>query len=167
MSYDRTTGGTYLRLPGLSYHYYGYALDENLANPQCMTNLNCFALKVAIRSIPPFDDWTTGAHDRDVSGVLGKDGQTHTVYRLREGIERFFITDINNPAGSSLAQSALPIMWDTAAKGLPGVSETTNEFNHIPGGSNVLFMDGHVQFLRYPSPDVWPLGQTAVTSGLW
>jgi len=23
-------------------------------------------------------------------------------------------------------------------------------FNHIPGGCNVLFMDGHVEFIRYP-----------------
>ncbi|HQH68437.1 MAG TPA: hypothetical protein PK166_08570, partial [Candidatus Hydrogenedentes bacterium] len=21
---------------------------------------------------------------------------------------------------------------------------------HVPGGSNVLFMDGHVEFIRYP-----------------
>ena len=27
-------------------------------------------------------------------------------------------------------------------------------FNHIPGGGNVLFMDGHVEFQRYPSE--WP-----------
>ncbi|HUW61781.1 MAG TPA: DUF1559 domain-containing protein, partial [Candidatus Bathyarchaeia archaeon] len=35
-----------------------------------------------------------------------------TVYRLREGIERFFITDINNPAASALAQSEVWIMSD-------------------------------------------------------
>jgi prepilin-type processing-associated H-X9-DG protein len=22
-------------------------------------------------------------------------------------------------------------------------------FNHVPGGSNVLYMDGHVEFLKY------------------
>ncbi|MBI2424224.1 MAG: hypothetical protein HYV27_15440 [Candidatus Hydrogenedentes bacterium] len=32
-------------------------------------------------------------------------GNPETIYRLREGIERFFITDINNPAGSTAAQS--------------------------------------------------------------
>ena len=26
---------------------------------------------------------------------------------------------------------------------------TVNEFNHVPAG-NVLFMDGHVEFMRYP-----------------
>lgn len=65
-----------------------------------------------------------------------------TVYRFREGIERFMITDINNPAASAMAQSTLFIMAD-------GVSTNLSEFNHVPGGSNVLYMDGHVEFLRY------------------
>jgi prepilin-type processing-associated H-X9-DG protein len=30
-----------------------------------------------------------------------------------------------------------------------------NQFNHIPGGCNVLYMDGHVAFLKYPN--VWPV----------
>jgi prepilin-type processing-associated H-X9-DG protein len=71
-----------------------------------------------------------------------------TVYRLREGVERFLIRDINNPAASAMPQSELPIMWDyieggrdTAAKG---------RFAHIPGGVNALYMDGHVEFVRYP-----------------
>jgi prepilin-type processing-associated H-X9-DG protein len=63
---------------------------------------------------------------------------------LREGIERFFITDINNPAGSALAQTEVPIMWDA-------VATVVSNFNHIPGGANVLYMDGHVEFVRYPS----------------
>jgi len=68
---------------------------------------------------------------------------TLTVYRFREGIERFFITDINNPAASSMAQSELAVIWDVL------VSLDTGHFNHIPGGCNVLYMDGHVEFLRY------------------
>ncbi len=72
------------------------------------------------------------------------------VLRLREGIERFFITDINNPAASAQAQSTLVIMFDTfgsfgdVANAAGGVV-----FNHIPGGCNVLYMDGHVDFIRY------------------
>lgn len=61
---------------------------------------------------------------------------------IRDGIERFLITDINNPAASSEAQSTIFVMWDD--------TENTNNMNHIPGGGNVLYMDGHVEFIKYP-----------------
>lgn len=70
-------------------------------------------------------------------------GGSDTVHRLREGIERFMITDINNPAGSAQAQSELFVMFDT-------ISQNVKYFNHVPGGANALFMDGHVDFIRYP-----------------
>jgi len=73
-------------------------------------------------------------------------GGGNTVYRLREGIERFLITDINNPAASAQAQSDVWIMLDQLGSG-----GATSLFNHIPGGCNVLYMDGHVEFLRYTS----------------
>ncbi len=66
-----------------------------------------------------------------------------TIYRLREGIERFLITDINNPGASAKAQSDIFIMTDY-------VATSGGQFNHVPGGANVLYMDGHVQFLKYP-----------------
>jgi prepilin-type N-terminal cleavage/methylation domain-containing protein/prepilin-type processing-associated H-X9-DG protein len=78
-------------------------------------------------------------------------GGGNTVMRLREGIERFAITDINNPAGSAVAQSSIPVMFDTY--GNPMMSVDTGGgviFNHIPGGCNVLYMDGHVEFVKYP-----------------
>jgi len=93
--------------------------------------------------------WNSFEGDISYASDTGKDV---TCYRLREGIERFFITDINNPAGSAIAQTEVPVMWDsvwTAAKGVESY------FNHIPGGGNVLFMDGHVEFVRYPSE--WPV----------
>ena len=66
------------------------------------------------------------------------------VFRLREGIERFLITDINNPASGSRAQSQIWIMHDAIS------TEVTN-FNHVTGGANVLYLDGHVEFLQYPA----------------
>ncbi len=78
---------------------------------------------------------------------VGNAGGT-TIYRLREGIERFLITDINNPAANAKAQSNLFVMFDT-------ISTSARFFNHVPGGSNVLYMDGHVEFQRYghgPAP---------------
>lgn len=66
-----------------------------------------------------------------------------TMMRLREGIERFLITDINNAAGSAKAQSEIYILNDRTAR-------STENFSHIPGGSNVLYMDGHVSFVKFP-----------------
>lgn len=67
------------------------------------------------------------------------------VYRLREGIERFAIQSITDPAATAMAQSEVFIMLDTlGSKGLIDL------FNHAPGGCNVLFLDGHVEFVKYP-----------------
>ncbi len=82
-----------------------------------------------------------------LAAIGGSGSGEDTVYRLREGIERFFITDINNPAASATAQSELAIMWDI-------VSVIPSDYNHVPGGANVLFMDGHVEFIRYPSQEM-------------
>ena len=64
---------------------------------------------------------------------LDEDG--HSFMRLREGIERFFITDINNPAASATAQSDLPVAVYRA--------------DH-PGRLRVLYMDGHVAEVTRP-----------------
>ena len=97
------------------------------------------------------DDWgawyvtdpgaNPGGWDQDLELADGT-----TIFRLKEGIERFFITDINNPGASAVAQSTLPTKWDkTGGPGWMG-----NNFSHIPGGGNVLYMDGHVSFIKYP-----------------
>ena len=80
------------------------------------------------------------------SGLPVGNGNGSTLYRLKEGIERFLITDINQPAASAAAQSTLPVMWDLVSADTSGAAQ----FNHIPGGANTLYMDGHVQFNRYP-----------------
>ena len=76
------------------------------------------------------------------AGASYGNGDSDTIFRLREGIERFLITDINNAGGSNISQSDLVVMWDQGSTNPAG-------FNHIPGGSNVLFMDGHVEFIKY------------------
>lgn len=85
-------------------------------------------------------------------GAISGNGGGTTVYRLREGIERFMITDINNPAASAKAQSSLPIYWDSVSS-TPGAAAA---FNHVPGGANTLYLDGHVEFLRYERDGRFP-----------
>ncbi len=113
------------------------------------------------------NDWDLNqvvAHVRDFTGITitpKGNGDGDTIFRLREGVERALITDINNPGASALAQSAVPVMWDIiGANALvqapdPYTKEVGAEtFNHIPGGVNILYMDGHVDFARYPGTEV-------------
>ncbi len=140
------------RLDDVSYMYYGWALssdhllqpgvDESaypVELPEALDIYNMDFLDALGEMIggPATIDERVDAYDGDLSMA---DGQT--IYRLREGIERFFITDINNPAAGAVAQSELAVMHDI-------VTTTVQNFNHVPGGGNVLFLDGHVEFIRY------------------
>ncbi len=85
---------------------------------------------------------------RDDDGAILPESYPH----MKEGIERFFITDINNPAAGAMSQSTLPVMWDAWGAATAAHFNTYDNavvsFNHVPGGSNVLYMDGHVEFIR-------------------
>jgi prepilin-type processing-associated H-X9-DG protein len=99
--------------------------------------------------------------------------------RLKEGVERFFITDINNPAGAAQAQSTLIVMSDNYVT-LNDIGQAAYDrgvefgaaqmFNHVPGGANFLFMDGHVEFVRWGTPPCYlptgpnGLGQSPTTA---
>ncbi|HEX30397.1 TPA: hypothetical protein ENG04_09985, partial [Candidatus Poribacteria bacterium] len=48
------------------------------------------------------------------------------------------------------AESSIPVYMDQIAQFDPTKGWGGLCFNHIPSGSNVLFMDGHVEFINYP-----------------
>jgi prepilin-type N-terminal cleavage/methylation domain-containing protein/prepilin-type processing-associated H-X9-DG protein len=93
--------------------------------------------------------------------LQGNAGGT-TIFKTKDGIERFTITDINNPAASARAQSGIPVMWDRLGV-LPGRSK--DGFAHIPGGCNVLWMDGHVEFRKYEKNGKFPVNETFAILG--
>lgn len=140
------------KFDSLSYFYLGwafspdlfllYGVDENTANPTPADFSLDFTGALALTFATGTD---VELNDQDIQ--VG----TETAYRLREGIERFFITDINNPAASARAQSEIAVMFDF-------ISTEATAFNHVPGGSNVLYMDGHVSFLKFPN--VYPVSRT-------
>jgi len=150
--------GCYLAVEGISYFY----MSKVVEGPWTTTTANVDALEGVLN----VRDSTTWSDDLEVSLPDGAFG-TVTARQLREGIERFLITDVNNPAASAQAQSTVPIMWDHASAGADGQPDPT-EFNHIPGGCNVLYLDGHVDFVRYPgeagAATQWPLSETVVTN---
>ena len=101
--------------------------------------------------MPVLDADTTANPGEPLAGH--GNGHGNTVYRLREGGERFTVEDICDPSASEVAQSDIFVMYDW-------ISAKAEDFNHVPGGCNVLFMDGHVEFIQYPStraPVIEPL----------
>lgn len=142
------------RFPGIGYVYLGWVVDDAT-----------FSLLTAVALLEHLDSGEAtnniGVYSSDFDGYMNNDSEAKTtIYKIREGVERFFITDINNPAASARPQSEISVMWDR-------VYPTPGDFTHIPGGSNVLFMDGHVQFIKYPSAEgVWPITRQAVDTFL-
>ena len=169
-----TEGLTGASPPPTIYFYMGYAItsEETLLGDASLAQFSSLVL-----SWSPHNGGGMGTGwgaDSDFSeglfgpvipgsgtGATGTAANPHrdggnVIYRLREGIERFMITDINNPAASAMAQSEVPIMWDAIG------GTTVPAFNHIPGGCNVLYMDGHVEFKKYPGE--WPMSSFFVTA---
>ena len=110
----------YLGWGFLPMHYLQPGVDENKYPMDLIADLHPDFLGIGMSSGPMYDALTGGVavgtsvalsntnfwrslHEGDI-GLT--DGQT--VYRLREGIERFFITDINNPAASSKVRMRRP-----------------------------------------------------------
>ncbi|MFA6239973.1 MAG: prepilin-type N-terminal cleavage/methylation domain-containing protein [Candidatus Hydrogenedentales bacterium] len=153
-----------------SYFYIGVVLDKSGASDPvvplpggnvCAQFVAMFLVVAEITS----DSWAsatemysavdTDLNLNDYASVIGAygisaaqvgNGGGSTIYRFREGIERFMISDINNPAASSQAQSEIYAMTDR-------ISDDVADFNHVPGGGNTLYLDGHVEFQKYPDPN--------------
>ncbi len=116
-------------LDDYNYLYLGYTVLD-------IEDLQAFAdaYKAHIAAKLPFEE--------DIDTPKGK------LYRLREGVERFLITDLNNPAASAMMQSRVPVLIE-----LP---------EHDPMGGNVLFMDGHVEFIRYADRGTFPIDKESM-----
>ncbi len=183
--YAATHGGKCARTIDLSYVYLGWLMDRS--NCGQTAALSTFPVLSAIQSLVPelnvdgntqvsiqlgralgvvlnlsevavylLPNPPAGPYkraDEDISGISPDgNGGGDTVYRLREGVERFLITDINNPAATAKAQSEVFVMFDQ-------LSTNASSYNHVPGGANVLYMDGHVQFLRYGQCEEQPVNE--------
>lgn len=125
------------------YFYFGWAVEDNMTDmahdedleANVDTLYNGLNSTVEQASKLTEEDW----HVLPGTG----NGKSDVIYRLREGIERFLITDINNSGATAQAQSSVVVMWDGISQG------DVSHFNHVPGGCNVLYMDGHVSYTRF------------------
>ena len=180
-----TVGRQYhnLYIEGKNYFYAGWVYE----NPAQVTVPLAATFPAIIQMLAQYPDHRgpSALSDRDIevtSGMIATiraffpeipadppggwgNGDGDTIYRLREGINRFLITDINNPAGSAKADSEIFVMCDNISFARPDPGESAlADFNHRPGGGNVLFMDGHVEWVGYPGK--FPLTPEAVALGI-
>ncbi|MFA7693102.1 MAG: prepilin-type N-terminal cleavage/methylation domain-containing protein [Candidatus Hydrogenedentes bacterium] len=165
---------------GLSYMYYGWMMDllahPNLPPISINDLVNLDAISSALNLNVPAEGRVPVQFGHIVDGMLARvlqritatpggvvllqlageditvpqgvgNGHGTKIYRIKEGNERFMITDVNNPQSSAMAQSSLFAMCDTM-----GNETGIAFFNHVPGGCNVLFMDGHVDWIPYVPP---------------
>ena len=164
--------------PSDSYVYFGWVMDRcdgdslaDIENPMMTMPVDymvpsqifeAFNVLVTAGSVDTEVPGDPAAAVRTLDGDLSVpepngNGGGGTIYRLREGIERFLITDINNPAASAQAQSEVAVMWDVINSNM--ISDSGASFNHVPGGGNVLYMDGHVEFFKYASGNDFPISR--------
>jgi len=162
-----------------SYAYLAWVAvqdEPNCGDDPALIDSEIFALRFMVAGMVDAQGWNPYTVDQDVDWSdsafdgLGIDdataacwgtGPLSTSMRTREGVERVFITDINNPGASGRAQSTVPIMFDilsspnpstgTFPDPIPGVplGGKLERFNHLPGGMNCLYLDGHVDFVKF------------------
>jgi prepilin-type N-terminal cleavage/methylation domain-containing protein/prepilin-type processing-associated H-X9-DG protein len=100
----------------------------------------------------PVNSWRDNSVNLASFGFSGSgNANGDLLLRLGNGIERFLMTDVNSmqvgasvAAGAGEGAGAVPVMWDQ-------VSTNVTEFSHVPSGQNVMYLDGHVEFIRYAS----------------
>ncbi len=73
-------------------------------------------------------------------------GNSSTYHRTRLAFSKIFITDINDPGKTAASDSQIPVLFDSTS------SMGANMMGHEQKGGNVLYLDGHTEFKRYPDP---------------
>lgn len=132
-----------------SYVYFGYAIKNE---EQGFAFLDAYEKKVteAIRFanlafneqlgkwLLPESFWQENLYVNENRGTANGD----ILLRLDEGVPTFRNIDFSTVSW----RPPTIVMFDR-----PGTTST--DFNHVPGGSNVIFIDGHVEFITYPSEE--------------
>jgi prepilin-type processing-associated H-X9-DG protein len=128
--------------------YYPGTEPETLAEPlTAIDDQSYFYFSHVLRNEEDAAAWAAAYRAATAEGgSMDEDleiSEEKTLYRLREGIERFYITDINDPAASARTRSEIILMMER-----PGISGEA--------AINVLFMDGHVEKVppaRFPNTE--------------
>ena len=112
-------------------------------HPDCITGMSYVYLGWLVTSdeeaeafFEAYDKLSPEDYDKGIVVPEGRgNGGGNVIYRLQQNVERY----INDP---SVDASLIPVIWDRSS------NEITN-FSHVPAGGNVLYLDGHVEFVRF------------------
>jgi len=143
----------------LSYVYVGWMIrdDEAMENITEWNHqmLSCFASYTWMDSVLPISNPATdGWRDKDINvasfGFSGwGNSRGNMLRRLSLDLDRYIhmgewkrIFDMVEEGGSPGQGAMVPVMWDQ-------ISTNIAEYNHVPAGQNILYLDGHVAFSRY------------------
>ena len=131
----RATGNPELLIDDHSYFYLGYVVtsDRELAAFAEAYRTHVAESKEFLEDLPVPEG----------TGTAGGDA----ILRIREGIEQILIGDPGSPGGMARVQSEIPTMIERPE-------------HHIPEGGNVLYLDGHVEFIKYPGK--WPMTEQSI-----
>ena len=124
---------------------------EGQTHPDCITDISYGYVGWMIMDddeaaafFEAYDEMSPEDYDKDISVPEGKgNAKSATLNRLSADADRFLDPDKETLiSGTPTEASVIPIMWDQ-------ISTQISEFNHVPAGQNVLYLDGHVDFHRY------------------
>lgn len=113
---------------------------------EMLDNSSYFYLGYAIRDMEGIEDFAV-AYEAHVAAGLPFDSDLDTphgkIHRLRKGVEQFFVGNPENPGEMAKILSQLPVLIE------PPLHEGT--------GGNILYMDGHVAYMRYLQEQEFPM----------
>lgn len=127
----------------MSYIYLGWMIldDQDLIAGAAIYTWMDSALPISHWSS---DGWRGRSTNIASFGFTGWGNARTSIHnRLSASVARFLISDINHVlTNGKSGASAVPVMWDQ-------ISTNITDFNHVPAGQNILYLDGHVEFKRY------------------
>ncbi len=127
----------------LSYVYVGYMMtndSETVAGLSTYTWMDS-VLPISMAASDGWRDLDFNVASFGFSGSGNAGG--NVLNRLSIGVDRFLLADLNQVLSNSGPDaSGVPVQWDQ-------LSTSITEFNHVPAGINILYLDGHVEFQRY------------------
>jgi prepilin-type processing-associated H-X9-DG protein len=179
MCRDRDPGNDqycYWRLLDVGYVYWGWViLGEMVPDREDMREMGAVVDNDAdfrAKANPACDL----AHRHQDLEIVLPSSKTVTLYYLRQGVERFFITDTESAAEAARMRADIALLWDKSelaqnAENSGAAAEgQLKVWPHAPNGANVLFLDGHVETAQAPQPDgshLWMVSNAAITNELF